>query len=132
MIYPLFLREHKAGWQLFSDQVTDDNEDGTVEVNRDEEIIAGLKAYAQSLEGNERFTTISPVLIKAEHAYELDASGHLVKSPLEGTPLEGASMVNFSVSHNVAPKSFTWTAQVDDILAKVRRARAVLDKTPTE
>ena len=33
--------------------------------------------------------------------------------------------------HNEAPKSFTWTAKVDDILAKVRRARAVLDKMQT-
>ena len=33
--------------------------------------------------------------------------------------------------HNEDPKSFTWTAKVDDILAKVRRARAVLDKMQT-
>ena len=33
--------------------------------------------------------------------------------------------------HNEAPKSFTWTAKVDDILAKVRRARPVLDKMQT-
>ena len=33
--------------------------------------------------------------------------------------------------HNEVPKSFTWTAKVDDILAKVRRARAVLEKMQT-
>ncbi len=33
--------------------------------------------------------------------------------------------------HNQNPKSFTWTAKVDDILAKVRRARAALDKMQT-
>ena len=33
--------------------------------------------------------------------------------------------------HNENPKSFTWTAKADDILAKVRRARAVLDKMQT-
>jgi transposase/DNA-binding CsgD family transcriptional regulator len=33
--------------------------------------------------------------------------------------------------HNEDPKSFAWTAKADDILAKVRRARAVLDKMQT-
>ena len=31
--------------------------------------------------------------------------------------------------HNENPRSFTWTAKTEDILEKVRRARAVLDKT---
>ena len=30
--------------------------------------------------------------------------------------------------HNEDPQPFIWTAQVQDILEKVRRARAVLDK----
>jgi transposase len=33
--------------------------------------------------------------------------------------------------HNDNPKSFTWTAKAEDILKKVRRARAVLDKMQT-
>jgi transposase len=33
--------------------------------------------------------------------------------------------------HNDQPKSFVWTAQADAILEKVRRARQVLDKTPS-
>nr|MBA3312249.1 IS630 family transposase [Planctomycetaceae bacterium]MBA3313784.1 IS630 family transposase [Planctomycetaceae bacterium] len=33
--------------------------------------------------------------------------------------------------HNRDPRPFVWTAQADDILAKVARARAVLDKTPS-
>ena len=33
---------------------------------------------------------------------------------------------------NNAPEPFTWTANPDDILAKVARARAVLDKSQTE
>ena len=37
----------------------------------------------------------------------------------------------FVDEHNQAPRSFTWTAKADDILAKVRRARAVLDKMRT-
>lgn len=34
--------------------------------------------------------------------------------------------------HNDYAKGFTWTAKAEDILAKVRRARAVLDKVPSE
>jgi transposase len=34
--------------------------------------------------------------------------------------------------HNNRTTGFTWTAQAEAILAKVRRARAVLDKTPSE
>jgi len=38
---------------------------------------------------------------------------------------------SFIDAHNQNPKSFTWTAKVETILAKVRRARAVLDKMPS-
>jgi transposase len=34
--------------------------------------------------------------------------------------------------HNGDPKPFIWTAKAQDILAKVRRARAVLDKIESE
>ena len=34
--------------------------------------------------------------------------------------------------HNENPKSFLWTAKVEDILAKVERARAVLNNVPSE
>lgn len=34
--------------------------------------------------------------------------------------------------HNTNPKGFAWTAKADAILAKVRRARAALDKIPSE
>jgi hypothetical protein len=37
----------------------------------------------------------------------------------------------FIKEHNDNPQSFVWTAKADDILAKVRRAREVLDKTPS-
>ena len=50
---------------------------------------------------------------------------HSVKQLIE-------AIEDFIDHHNASPQSFTWTAQVDDILAKVRRARAVLDKVPTE
>jgi formate dehydrogenase gamma subunit len=103
LVHPLFLREQAAAWKLFSQQVTDDNGDGRQEVNRDEEIVAGLRAFSKSLEGNRRFTHIRPVLVKAGNVYELDDGGHLVVSPLAGTPLEGASSVEFSITHNVAP-----------------------------
>lgn len=38
---------------------------------------------------------------------------------------------SFIDAHNQNPKSFVWTAKVETILAKVRRARAVLDKMPS-
>jgi transposase len=38
---------------------------------------------------------------------------------------------NYIEHHNDTDKGFRWTAKADDILAKVRRARAVLDKTPS-
>lgn len=103
LIYPLFVREQEAGWKLFRDQVEDDNGDGAPEVNRDDEIIAGLKAFGLSLQGNLRFRTVQPVFIKGESSYELDSEGNILVMPLEGTPLERASFVSFSIDHNTAP-----------------------------
>jgi transposase len=40
-----------------------------------------------------------------------------------------AAIEDYIARHNANPRSFTWTAKAEDILAKVRRARAVLDKT---
>ncbi len=40
-----------------------------------------------------------------------------------------AAITRYIENHNQNPKAFVWTAAVQDILAKVRRARAVLDKT---
>ncbi|MGD2123335.1 MAG: formate dehydrogenase subunit gamma [Gemmatimonadota bacterium] len=102
LIYPLFLREHQAGWNTFSDQVIDEDEDGHKEINTPEEITAGLQAFTETLQGNQRFDRIQPVFVKSEVAYELDGDGTLTESPLEGTPLEGASYVNFSINHNTA------------------------------
>jgi transposase len=42
-----------------------------------------------------------------------------------------AAIEMFIKEHNDAPQSFTWTAKAEDILAKVRRAREVLNKTPS-
>jgi len=38
------------------------------------------------------------------------------------------AVMNYIAEHNKNPRSFTWTAKVEDLLAKVRRARATLDK----
>jgi formate dehydrogenase gamma subunit len=103
VVHPLFLREHEAAWRLFEDAVTDDNGDGHKEVNREPEILAGLKAFTTSLQGNERFDEIHPVLVKGESSYELDGSGNLLERPLAGTPLAAESRVDFSINHNVAP-----------------------------
>lgn len=52
-------------------------------------------------------------------------SFHSVKQLIEANE-------DFIDHHNANPQSYAWTAQVEDILAKVSRARAVLDKIPTE
>jgi formate dehydrogenase gamma subunit len=102
LIYPLFLSEHEVAWKEYGSDVVDDDEDGLKEVNRDEEIIAGLQAFAETLRGNERFSEIHPVFLTGEKAYELDESGELVSSSLAGTPLEGGTYVDFSINHNTA------------------------------
>jgi transposase len=40
-----------------------------------------------------------------------------------------AAITDYIANHNENPRSFTWTAKVEDILEKIRRAREVLDKT---
>lgn len=42
------------------------------------------------------------------------------------------AIMDYIAEHNENPKSFTWIAKAEDILAKVRRARAVLDKIALE
>ena len=42
-----------------------------------------------------------------------------------------AAIQDFIDGHNSDPKPFVWTAKAGDILEKVRRARAVLDKIPS-
>ncbi|MCA9027767.1 MAG: transposase, partial [Planctomycetaceae bacterium] len=37
----------------------------------------------------------------------------------------------FVAHHNAEPHGFVWTKKAEDILAKVTRARAALDKTPS-
>ncbi len=105
IVWPLFLREEDAAWPLFAGDVTDDNGDGKKEVDRPEEIIAGLKAFQKSLEDNQRFDQVEPVYLKAGVAWELDGADQLKQSSLTGTPLEGATQVDFSIDHNVAPTS---------------------------
>jgi transposase len=41
------------------------------------------------------------------------------------------AIMNYVAAHNEHPTSFAWTAKVDKILEKVRRARATLDKITT-
>jgi len=97
IIYPLFAREQAAAWELYSESVTDDNGDGVPEINRKEEIVAGLKAVAESLEGNRRFSRIRPVLIKGGKAYQLDEAGSL-----KILDREVKCDIPYSLSHNVA------------------------------
>jgi len=100
ILYPLFLREQAAGWKLFQAAVTDDNKDGNPEVNRDEEIVAGLKAYANTLRGNRRFSRIHPVYVSPAGAFHLDEQGRLARLDYD---LTGLAKIDFPISHNVAP-----------------------------
>ena len=43
-----------------------------------------------------------------------------------------AAIMDYIAQHNENPQTFAWTAKAEDILAKVRRARAALDKIRTE
>jgi hypothetical protein len=43
-----------------------------------------------------------------------------------------AAITDYIQQHNADPKAFTWTAKVEDILAKVRRAREVLNKMASD
>lgn len=42
-----------------------------------------------------------------------------------------AAIQDYINHHNARPKSFVWTAKAEDIVEKVRRARAALNKIPT-
>jgi len=42
-----------------------------------------------------------------------------------------AAIMDYIAQHNENPQTFTWTASAEQILAKVRRARAVLDNVPS-
>jgi hypothetical protein len=42
-----------------------------------------------------------------------------------------AAIQEFIHQHNHDSKPFVWTAHAEEILAKVSRARATLDKTPS-
>jgi transposase len=51
------------------------------------------------------------------------------RSAFKSVPQLIGTIMDYIAAHNENPKSFVWTAKVDDILAKVRRARSVLYKT---
>lgn len=41
------------------------------------------------------------------------------------------AILSFIDTHNESSESYKWTAKADTIIEKVKRAKAVLDKTPT-
>jgi transposase len=51
------------------------------------------------------------------------------RSAFKSVPQLIGAIMDYIGAHHEDPKSFVWTAQVHDILAKVRRARSVLHKT---
>lgn len=56
----------------------------------------------------------------------------LRRGTFRNVPELRAAIQAYIDEHNENPKPFVWTAKADEILAKVQRAKAVLDKTPSE
>ena len=82
--------------------VTDDNSDGTPEVNR----LAEIKLYIDALKGNDKHgnpVALRPVLIKGGHVWyeDLDAPDDVASFEYEGTGIKTESSHPFSVNHNV-------------------------------
>ncbi len=55
----------------------------------------------------------------------------LRRGVFQNVPKLEAAIHDYIQQHNQKAKGFVWTATAEDILAKVRRARAALDKTPS-
>ena len=53
------------------------------------------------------------------------------RSAFTSVPQLIAAIMAYIDQHNQQPQAFVWTAKVEDILEKVRRARDVLDKMPS-
>ncbi len=105
LIYPLFLREHEAGWRVFAGRRRGRRRrrpQGGQPGRRDRR--RAPRPSPRRWRGTERFERVQPVLIRAETAYELDDERRVCcPARSQGTPLEGASYVNFSINHNTAP-----------------------------
>ncbi len=97
-IYILYLNELEKAWDIYSEEVSDDNDDGEAEVNTEAEIIAGLNAFKQSLADNQRFSKIEPVYLKGNQVYSLDTAGKLITGKYEFQ-----SNFMYHINHNVAP-----------------------------
>ncbi|HDS01589.1 MAG TPA: formate dehydrogenase subunit gamma [candidate division Zixibacteria bacterium] len=98
-IYILFMKEHEQAWDLYSDQIEDDNDDGEPEVNTEAEIIAGLNAFKETLADNQRFSQVKPVYLKGNKVYGFDAEGKL--AILDEYEFE--TIFRYELHHNTAP-----------------------------
>ena len=96
-IDPLFPDEQKLVWEQLKPILKDDDHDGELEVNRNDEIAAGLRAAREVLTKFKRFKVVAPVFIKGEHVYELDGAGTVQFKR------DHKMVVDFSLHHNVAP-----------------------------
>ncbi len=98
-IHILFMDEHEAAWDLYSDQVEDDNDDGESEVNTIAEIKAGLDAFTESLADNKRFDQVRPVYLKGNKVYGFDESGKV--AVLDDYDFQ--TIFKYEIHHNTAP-----------------------------
>lgn len=92
--------------------VTDDNDDGKLEVNRPEEMLA----YMQALKGNDHFgnaVAMNPVLVKGRNVWYEDpqSPGGVASFDAEASGLPIQTFEIFGLDHNVLSKDQAWGSQ---------------------
>jgi len=76
------------------------------------------------------FTPTSSSWLNMVERFSRDISENRIRRGIfRSVPELEAAMQTYITNHNAAPKPFIWTASANDILAKVTRARKMLDAT---
>ena len=75
------------------------------------------------------FTSTSSSWLNMVERYFRDITDKRIRRVVfKSVPDLEAAINEYIVAHNVSPKPFIWTAKASDILAKITRARATLNK----
>ena len=67
-----------------------------------------------------------------ERWFGLITGKRIRRGTFHNVPQLTKAIMDYIAEHNANPKPFIWSATVEDILAKVRRAREVLDKISSD
>lgn len=92
-------------WKRIEGTVKDDDRDGHPEINRDEEVRAGLLAAKAVLTAKGRLRDVNPVLARGQHVFHLDAAGAVVQTR------DPSLRPGFVLHHNVGPAKKALGAQ---------------------